>query len=443
MTSIYRDFTGEAADLGAMVRAKKQLAMRGSLGSDINRLTAQFLDVCEADINHRDYSRHDVHEVLRAALACLNVYRTYARELREIAPEDERLILDSITAAKAYRPDLDPRLFDFLGEILRLRVENQTAVEFAMRFQQVAAAVMAKGLEDTAFYSFNRMIALNDVGGDPATFATTPAAFYQWCREIQKKWPRTMLATSTHDTKRSEDVRARLFVLSELPELWHAKVREWAEMNQQYRTREYPDRNFEYHLYQNLVGAWPIEEERMLAYAEKAMREAKIYTSWTDQNEQYESAVRNFIEKLYEDGAFRRSLDDFVAGIVEPGRVNSLTQTLIKLTAPGVPDFYQGCELWDFSLVDPDNRRPVDFESRRALLKQLDGATPEQVMERAGEGLPKLWLIKQVLALRGRLPSGSAPTRTFIRCANAADVQITSSHFRAPARCSPWRRASW
>jgi (1->4)-alpha-D-glucan 1-alpha-D-glucosylmutase len=404
MTSTYRDFSGETADLAAMVRAKKQLAMRGSLGSDINRLTAQFLDVCEADINHRDYSRHDIHEVLRAALACLNVYRTYAREPREIAPEDERLILDTIAAAKTYRPDLDHRLFDFLGEILRLRVESQTAVELAMRFQQVAAAVMAKGLEDTAFYSFNRMIALNDVGGDPATFATTPAAFYQWCREIQKKWPRTMLATSTHDTKRSEDVRARLFVLSELPELWQAKVKEWAELNRQHRTRDFPDRNFEYHLYQNLVGAWPIEEDRMLKYAEKAMREAKIFTSWTDQNEEYESAVRNFIEKLYDDSAFRRSLDDFVAGIVEPGRVNSLTQTLIKLTAPGVPDFYQGCELWDYSLVDPDNRRPVDFECRRALLKQLDGATPEQVMERAGEGLPKLWLVKQGLALRRRHP---------------------------------------
>jgi (1->4)-alpha-D-glucan 1-alpha-D-glucosylmutase len=404
MTSIYRDFSGETADFASMVRAKKQLAMRGSLGSDINRLTAQFLDVCEADINHRDYSRHEVHEVLRAALACLNVYRTYAREPREIAPEDERLILDAIAAAKIYRPDLDQRLFDFLGEILRLRVESQTAVELAMRFQQVAAAVMAKGLEDTAFYSFNRMIALNDVGGDPATFATTPAAFYQWCREIQKKWPRTMLATSTHDTKRSEDVRARLFVLSELPDLWQAKVKEWGELNQQYRTRDYPDRNFEYHLYQNIVGAWPIDEERMLKYAEKAMREAKIFTSWTDQNEEYESAVRNFIEKLYDDTTFRRSLDDFVAGIVEPGRVNSLTQTLIKITAPGVPDFYQGCELWDHSLVDPDNRRPVDFESRRALLKQLDGATPEQVMERAGEGLPKLWLIKQGLALRSRHP---------------------------------------
>ncbi len=404
MTSIYRDFTGETADFAAMVRAKKQLAMRGSLGSDINRLTAQFLDVCEADINHRDYSRHEVHEVLRAALACLNVYRTYAREPREIAPEDERLILEAIAAAKVYRPDLDHRLFDFLGEVLRLRVESQTAVELAMRFQQVSAAVMAKGLEDTAFYSFNRMIALNDVGGDPATFATTPAAFYQWCREIQKKWPRTMLATSTHDTKRSEDVRARLFVLSELPELWQAKVKEWAELNQQYHTRDFPDRNFEYHLYQNMVGAWPIEEERMLRYAEKAMREAKIFTSWTDQNEEYESAVRNFIEKLYDDSAFRRSLDNFVAGIVEPGRINSLTQTLIKLTAPGVPDFYQGCELWDYSLVDPDNRRPVDFETRRALLKQLDGATAEQVMERPGEGLPKLWLIKRGLALRNQHP---------------------------------------
>ena len=404
LTALYREFSGETADFESLVREKKQLAMRGSLGSDINRLTAQFLDVCETDILHRDYSRHDVHEVLRATLACFGVYRTYVRDPSEVSREDGRLIAQAIAAAKAYRPDFDPRLFDFLGEILTLKVPNDIAVELALRFQQTSAAVMAKGLEDTAFYSFNRMIALNDVGGDPDAFGMSQRAFYRWAREIHKRWPRTMLATSTHDTKRSEDVRARLFVLSEIPEPWRRACGEWSEISQSYRTGDFPDRNFEYHLYQAIVGAWPIEKERILKYAEKAIREAKVYTTWTDPNQEYEASVRKFIEGIYGDSRFRQAVDEFVAGIIEPGRVNSLTQTLIKLTVPGVPDFYQGCELWDLSLVDPDNRRPVDFDRRRALLRQIRDATPEQVMERAEDGLPKLWLIKQGLALRGRHP---------------------------------------
>ncbi|MFZ1887729.1 MAG: malto-oligosyltrehalose synthase [Candidatus Binataceae bacterium] len=404
LSTLYREFTGDTADLQSLARAKKQLAMRGSLGSEINRLTAKFLEVCEAEILHRDHSRHELHEVLRAVLACEEVYRTYAREPNELLREDERLIAKTIASAKVYRPDLDPRLFDFLAQILRLRVTNDAAVELAMRFQQISAAVMAKGFEDTAFYCFNRMIALNDVGGNPDAFGTTQHAFYRWSREIHKKWPHTMLATSTHDTKRSEDVRARLFVLSEIPSLWANACREWSEINRQYRSEDYPDSNLEYHLYQAIVGAWPIEKERIIQYAEKASREAKVYTSWTERNEEYEAAVRKFIEGIFGDSRFRRGVEEFVAGICDPGRVNSLAQTLIKLTAPGVPDFYQGCELWDLSLVDPDNRRPVDFGRRRALLSQIKDATPEQVMERADEGLPKLWLIKQGLALRRRHP---------------------------------------
>ena len=404
LTTFYREFTGESADFQSLARAKKQLAMRGSLGSEINRLTAKFLEVCEADILHRDHSRHEIHEVLRATLACMEVYRTYAREPNEVSREDERVIAKTIASAKSYRADLDSRLFDFLEQILSLRVANDAAVELAMRFQQISAAVMAKGVEDTAYYSFNRMIALNDVGGSPDVFGITQQAFYQWTREIHKKWPRTMLATSTHDTKRSEDARARLFVLSEIPGLWAGACREWSEIGRQYRSGEYPDSNLEYHLYQVIAGAWPIEKARIIQYAEKAAREAKTHTSWTERNEEYETAVRKFIDGIYGDSRFRRALEEFVAGIRDPGRVNSLAQTLIKLTAPGVPDFYQGCELWDLSLVDPDNRRAVDFGRRRALLSQIKNASPDQVMERADEGLPKLWLIKQGLALRRNHP---------------------------------------
>jgi (1->4)-alpha-D-glucan 1-alpha-D-glucosylmutase len=281
--------------------------------------------------------------------------------------------------------------------------------ELALRFQQISAAVMAKGVEDTAFYSFNRMLALNEVGGDPDCFGVAPTEFIAWCRKMHRHWPRTMLATSSHDTKRSEDVRARLFLLSEEPERWSRAVSQWAAINERHRSGELPDRNFEYHLYQSMVGAWPIEKSRLLAYAEKAAREAKVHTSWTDPVPAYEDAVRKFIEGIYDDSDFIEALNEFVASLIHPGRINSLAQTLLKITAPGVPDFYQGTELWNLALVDPDNRRPQDFDLRRRMLADLRNTTPEQVMERFDEGMPKLWLIRQALALRKRHPEWFGP----------------------------------
>ena len=404
LTDFYREFTGESADYAALVRARKQFAMRDTLGSEVNSLTAMLLELCEADRLHRDYTRHETHEVIRAVLACQQVYRTYVREPHEVAPNDACQISTAIEAAKAYRPDLDARLFDFVRDILRLGIGGKTGAELALRFQQISAAVMAKGVEDNTFYSFNRMLALNEVGGDPDCWALSPADFFAWCRWIHRRWPRTMLATSTHDTKRSEDVRARLFLISEEPDRWTRAVKQWAATNERYRSGEMPDRNFEYHLYQTLVGAWPIEKPRLLAYAEKAAREAKIHTSWTSPAPAYEEAVRKFIDGIYSDSDFIAALNQFVASLIYPGRINSLAQTLIKLTAPGVPDFYQGSELWNLALVDPDNRRPQDFGVRLRLLDDLKKATPEQVMERIDEGMPKLWLIRNGLALRRRHP---------------------------------------
>jgi (1->4)-alpha-D-glucan 1-alpha-D-glucosylmutase len=404
LTDFYREFTGESADYAALVRARKQFAMRDTLGSEINTLTAMLLDLCEADRLYRDYTRHDAHEVIRAAMACIPVYRTYVREPHEVGPEDDCQIAAAIEAAKAYRADLDPRLFDFLRDILSCRTGAKMGAELALRFQQISAAVMAKGVEDTAFYSFNRMLALNEVGGDPDCFGVTPAEFLAWCRRMHRHWPHTMLATSTHDTKRSEDVRARLFLLSEEPERWSRAVMEFAAINERHRSGDMPDRNFEYHLYQSMAGAWPIEKSRLLAYAEKAAREAKVHTSWTDPVPAYEDAVRKFIECIYGDSSFIDALDKFVGTVIYPGRINSLAQTLLKITAPGVPDFYQGTELWNLALVDPDNRRPQDFDLRRRLLADLRNATPEQVMKRIDEGMPKLWLIRQALALRKRHP---------------------------------------
>lgn len=279
-------------------------------------------------------------------------------------------------------------------------VEN----EFVMRFQQFTAPVMAKGVEDTAFYWYNRLVSLNEVGGDPCRFGISIEEFHQRCSETLQKWPKTLLATSTHDTKRSEDVRARLNVLSEIPDQWKEAVQQWSLLNQQHKQNGFPDPNTEYLLYQTLVGAWPIEENRVLAYMEKATREAKVYTSWTKPDPDYEEALSVFVRAIFKDKDFCKALENFVKPLIEPGRMNSLAQTLLKLTAPGVPDIYQGTELWDLSLVDPDNRRPVDYALRRHFLKELNQLTPEKILSRMDDGLPKLWVIRQVLSLRKRNP---------------------------------------
>ncbi len=413
LTRFYTEFTGEPAGFARIALEKKDLVMREILGSDLNRLTALFLEVCERHPRHRDYTRHELHEALCAAVARLPVYRTYlrgaddpAREATDSAinPDDLRYIDAGIEASKTDRPDIDPRLFDFLRELLLLRHRGPLEVELAMRFQQLTGPVMAKGIEDTAFYCFNRFVALNEVGGDPARFGVAAVQFHRECETAHAQWPLRMLATSTHDTKRSDDLRARMSLLSEIPERWIAAVRGWSEMNRPWWRGGLSDRNAEYLFYQTLVGAWPIGRDRILEYMRKAAREAKQHTSWIAPNEEYERSLAGFIEGALDNAEFVNDLTSFVAPLVWPGRVNALAQTLIKLTAPGVPDFYQGSELWNFALVDPDNRRPVDYALRRGLLAEMRCATVEQVLARADEGMPKLWLIRQALALRRRQP---------------------------------------
>jgi (1->4)-alpha-D-glucan 1-alpha-D-glucosylmutase len=400
LTEFYGEFTGEPTDFAGLVRDKKQFVLREILASDLNRLTALLVDICERHRRHRDYTRHELHESLRELIASFPVYRTYVRaEAGIITDEDARIINRTIDDAKARRPDLDGELFDFFRRILLLRHRGQLETEWVMRLQQLTGPVMAKGLEDTAFYCFNRLVSLNEVGGAPGHFGLSPDEFHLACGETQARWPRTMLATSTHDTKRSEDVRARINLLSEIPERWIEAVRRWAELNDGYRREGVPDRNIEYLLYQTLVGAWPIEVDRVLAYMEKASREAKTHTSWIDPHPIYDDALRAFVEGIM-NSQFTQSLENFVKPLLEPGRINSLAQTLIKLTAPGIPDFYQGSELWDLSLVDPDNRRPVDYQLRRRLLAEMKCMSPEQIWAKADEGLPKLWLIRQTLKAR-------------------------------------------
>ena len=405
LTRFYADFTGEPTDFAAVARQKKHRVMRDVLGSDVNRLTALFLEVCERHRRHRDYTRHELHEALREIVAWFPVYRTYARaEAGQIHADDVRHATDAVEAAKAARSDLDADLFDFFRDLLLLRLPGPAESELVMRFQQLTGPVMAKGVEDTAFYCFNRLVALNEVGGDPGRFGVSVEEFHRECAETQARWPQTMLATSTHDTKRGEDVRARLALLSEIPERWSAAVERWTVMNEPHRRGDMPDRNAEYLLYQTLCGAWPLTPERAVAYMEKAAREAKVHTSWTDPRSAYEEALRGFVLDALADRKFVDDLERFVAPLVEPGRINSLAQTLIKLTAPGVPDVYQGTELWTLTLVDPDNRTPVDYALRRRLLDELEDTTPEDVWRRIDEGLPKLWTIRQALGLRRRRP---------------------------------------
>jgi (1->4)-alpha-D-glucan 1-alpha-D-glucosylmutase len=291
-------------------------------------------------------------------------------------------------------------LFDFFRDILLLRVRGELESELVMRFQQLTGPVMAKGVEDTAFYCFNRLVSLNEVGGDPGRFGLSQDEFHAACAETQAEWPRSMRASSTHDTKRSEDVRARLNLLSEIPDRWSKAVQRWAALTEPYRRDGFPDRNLEYLLYQTLVGAWPLETQRAVAYMEKAAREAKTHTSWTKPNPAYESALRAFVEGILNSRDFTAELETFTRPLVELGRINSLAQILLKLTAPGIPDFYQGTDVWNLSLVDPDNRRPVDYTLRRRLLADLKGMTPDEIWRRIDDGFPKLWVIRQTLKLR-------------------------------------------
>jgi (1->4)-alpha-D-glucan 1-alpha-D-glucosylmutase len=263
---------------------------------------------------------------------------------------------------------------------------------------------MAKGVEDTAFYCFNRLAAMNEVGADPACNGLSVQRFHDYNLRMQQTHPATMTALSTHDTKRSDDVRARLLVLAEIPDEFADAIARWSKQNEKYRSDGFPDTGTEWFLYQTMIGAWPIDAERLRKYMQKAMREAKAHTSWVANNEAYEAAVAHYIDAALADENFVAELNTFVERILTAGRVNSLAQTLMKYTSPGVPDLYQGSELWDLSLVDPDNRRPVDYELRRKLLCEMKSLDARKVMQRMEDGLPKLWVVHKMLQLRNEHP---------------------------------------
>jgi (1->4)-alpha-D-glucan 1-alpha-D-glucosylmutase len=419
LSNVYQGFLGKEigpnlSDFPTIAHDRKISVAQEALGSDVNRLTTMFVEICESNRNQRDYTRAEVRRAIREVAACFSVYRTYVVPAREeITDEDRRYISLATECAKQKRQDIDGGLFDFLRDVLTMVVTGKQETEFLLRFQQFTGPVMAKGVEDTAFYVYNRLSGMNEVGSDPGRNGISVADFHDYCQKMQATHPHTMTALATHDTKRSDDVRARLFVLSEMPGRFSGVVQRWSRMNREFRTArqlggDMPDPNTEYLYYQTLIGAWPLPIDRAQAYMVKAAREAKQQTTWVANNKEFENALTLFIEKTLTHAPFVKDLELFVDKVKDAGRVNSLAQTLMKHTAPGVPDLYQGTELWDFSLVDPDNRRPVDYELRWQLLRELKSLQGEnvaaRVMERADVGLSKMWTIHRALQLRGEMP---------------------------------------
>jgi (1->4)-alpha-D-glucan 1-alpha-D-glucosylmutase len=400
----YAAFTGDTAPFPVVAHEKKLAVTQEGLASDVNRLASLFVDICEANRDKRDFTRAEIHRAIREVAACFSIYRTYVVPDRtEIVEQDRSRIERATECAKSNRQNIDPILFDFIRDVLLLKVSGKQESEFVYRFQQFTSPVMAKGVEDTAFYCSCRLTAMNEVGSDPDCGGLSLEAFHQYNAKMQVTFPTTMTTLSTHDTKRSDDVRARLLVLTECADDFAEALRRWSTHNARHRG-EPVDRVTEWFLYQTLVGAWPISPERLREYMQKAMREAKEQTSWVRNNAEYEEALNAFIDLILADSEFVADLQEFVQAVQRAGQINSLSQTVLKYTAPGVPDLYQGSELWDLSLVDPDNRRPVDYALRRRLLAELGDLNAAQVMARMDEGLPKLWVIRHALRLRGERP---------------------------------------
>lgn len=363
LTGCYNRLTGEHPDYRHVEWMAKHQIMTDELAPELDRLTRTLLAVCDAHRTQRDRTRIELRSALAEILACFPVYRTYVQPDRPVAGTDERAVWAAVAGAQQRQPAIDPDLLEFIGELLLLRWPGSAETEFALAFPQLSAPVMAKGAEDTAFYRYHRLVSLNEVGGDPAVLGRPAEDFYDWCAEIQDRWPETMLALDTHDSKRSADVRARINLLSEMPEEWEAAATSWLEVTDQFASRDTPDLNIRYLFLQTLVGTWPIETERLVSYMEKAAREAKVRTSWAEPNQAYESGLGQFIRQSLNDKPFVRLLEQFLddQDIVDLGRRASLSQLALQLTCPGVPDIYQGSETWNNRLVDPDNRGPVDY----------------------------------------------------------------------------------
>jgi (1->4)-alpha-D-glucan 1-alpha-D-glucosylmutase len=418
LTASYAELTGAPTDVAAVVHEAKSLAVHELLAADVNRLTALLVEICAGRRHQRDRTRHELHDALRELLVAFDVYRTYVRAAAGLVRrEDVARVEAAVATVGERRPDIDADLLAFLADLLLLRLEDRRPLEdeWVMRFQQLTGPVMAKGVEDTAFYRYTRLLALNEVGGDLARFGLPVDDFHQANVRGHERWPHTMTALSTHDTKRAADVRARLALLSEVPDAWADACGRWMAKSARHWDGGEPDRHTQHLLFQTLVGAWPLSEERAVAYVAKATKEAKLRTTWTEPDPVYDAARDAYVGAVLADDDLVADIEAFVAPLVTPGRVTALAQRLLQLTVPGVPDTYQGDELWDLSLVDPDNRRPVDFERRRQLLAELDGLPAAALVDRMDEGLPKLRVVHDALRLRHRRPDafGAGPAGAY------------------------------
>ncbi|HSK99626.1 MAG TPA: malto-oligosyltrehalose synthase [Rubrobacteraceae bacterium] len=420
----YHRFIGGEMDYEGVLYERKMLVMRTALASELDALSRLLLRISDYGRSY-DFTASVLRETLSEVVARFSVYRTYVTP-GSVSETDRRYVEEAVSRAREATSATDKGAYDFVSDALLLELDGpeeyrNMVLRFAMKFQQYTGPVMAKGTEDAAFYVYNRLVSLNEVGGEPDLFGVSVPEFHHSNAGRAKHHPHTMLSSSTHDTKRSEDVRARVSALSEIPGEWHDRLVRWASLNDPHRSdvggEPTPSRNDQYLLYQTLLGAWPPGEKgleefrvRIRAYMEKAIREAQVHTSWTDPDDGYEAAVARFVDALLTpDAPFLREFLPFQRRVARLGALNSLSQTLIKLTAPGVPDIYQGNELWDFSLVDPDNRRPVDFGLRKNLLAdlgRLDPSGARSLLEDGAwqEGRLKLYLTWKALALRRASP---------------------------------------
>jgi (1->4)-alpha-D-glucan 1-alpha-D-glucosylmutase len=375
-TSLWQELSGDRRSFNEVAQAAKLEQARGPFASEIERLARALNDaagVAQADLDG-----------LAGAAASMPIYRTYVEPRSRLVTDEDRRAIDETGMSGA------------LAEMLVL--DRPAPAEFVVRFQQTTPAVVAKGVEDTAFYRYARLVALCDVGGDPGRFGIDVARFHAGNAERAQRFPRGMLTTNTHDTKRSADVRARIAALTWMPEEWERRVRRWLELTDALRSDGAPDDVERYFVLQTLVGAWPIEPERIEAYMEKALREAKRNSNWNQPNSDWEHGVLGFCRALYSHGPFLADFEPFVKQVAAAGDRIALGMVALKLTSPGVPDIYQGDELPFRALVDPDNRRPVDWKWHQAMLSRLQGGSPPDALTR------KLWLTARLLQLRIRHP---------------------------------------
>jgi (1->4)-alpha-D-glucan 1-alpha-D-glucosylmutase len=410
MRRVYAKVTGRTQTFDDLSYETKRLIMDTAMASELTVLAHTLDRIGESNRRSRDFTLNSLRDMLMEVVACFPVYRTYVNE-EGWAPDDRAALERAIVRARRRNPAMENTIFDFFREVMFPRDpadvnaagpdrrggyppadENESAerLRFAMKFQQYTGPLQAKGLEDTAFYRYNVLLSLNEVGGDPSRFGVSAGEFHELNQLRRQDWPYEMTATGTHDTKLGEDVRARIDVLSEIPDEWEREVSKWMRLNKGARAivdgEPAPDRNDEYRLYQALLGAWPIDVARLQAYMIKAVKEGKEHSSWINPNDAYETAVATFVDRVLtgpESAKFLPAFQPFQERVARCGLVNSLSQVVLKIASPGVPDFYQGSELWDLSLVDPDNRRPVDFALRRETLDRIDALLAQSAAERA------------------------------------------------------------